>query len=78
MFEITLSDFHQQDSTPHEHGVVEHIHVIEGELALKCGEDWYPLSKGDSRRFFADQNHAYKASSESVIFHSIISYPCKE
>ncbi|GAL15378.1 transcriptional regulator yidN Cro/CI family [Vibrio astriarenae] len=77
VFEITLNDFHQQDSTPHEHGVVEHIHVIEGELALKCGEDWHQLLSGDSHRFFADQNHAYKASSESVVFHCIISYPHK-
>ncbi|MGR5117254.1 helix-turn-helix domain-containing protein [Vibrio astriarenae] len=77
VFEITLSEFHQQDSTPHELGVVEHIHVVQGELSLGCGEQWHAIKAGESLRFFADQNHSYKAVSESVTFQCIISYPDK-
>lgn len=75
VFEITLENYHQQESSAHEHGVIEHILVISGELELYIDNQWHQLSAGESQRFYADQPHAYRAKTEQVIFHDIISYP---
>ncbi|MGL6312879.1 helix-turn-helix domain-containing protein [Vibrio sp. WXL103] len=77
VFEITLENHHQQDSSAHEHGVIEHILVLSGELELYVDNQWYQLSAGDRQRFYADQAHAYRAKTAQVIFQDIISYPRK-
>ncbi|MGB5446520.1 MAG: XRE family transcriptional regulator, partial [Psychromonas sp.] len=63
MFEITLTDNHQQNSSAHGSGVIEHIHVLQGELNLYFDGQWHSVKQGESRRFFADQPHAYQAVS---------------
>ncbi|UAL42304.1 XRE family transcriptional regulator [Shewanella inventionis] len=75
MFEITLSGFHQQMSAPHGVGVIEHVIIIEGELAVFCDGKWLTLGCGQRCRFFADQIHGYHAVSETAVFHNIVSYP---
>ncbi len=75
MFEITLLNFHHQISTPHSIGVIEHIHVVRGELNMFCDGQWHPLKPGETLRFHADQEHEYKALTESVVFQSIVTYP---
>ncbi|GEA60617.1 transcriptional regulator [Vibrio comitans NBRC 102076] len=75
MFEIQLTDFHQQDSAPHSHGVIEHIVVLSGELAMLFDGEWHPLKQGECVRFFADQAHSYKAITETVRFQNIVYYP---
>lgn len=75
MFEITLTDFHQQHSSPHAHGVIEHILVLEGELVVQCGDVLHTLKMGERMRFFADQEHGYFARSDRVVFQNIVCYP---
>lgn len=75
MFEITLSDFHQQVSAPHGVGVIEHVHVIDGRLKVLVDATWHLLSAGETLRFYADQPHGYEADSEVAVFQNIICYP---
>ena len=75
MFEITLTEHHQQMSPPHGTGVIEHIHVLKGELNLYFDGEWHLLKSGESRRFFGDQPHGYQAISATAIFQNIICYP---
>ncbi|WP_261836640.1 helix-turn-helix domain-containing protein [Vibrio ishigakensis] len=75
MFEISLIDRHQQMSTAHSVGVIEHIHVLEGELNLFFDNEWHLFKKGETVRFFADQPHGYEALSEKTVFQDIICYP---
>ncbi|GLO63268.1 transcriptional regulator [Vibrio sp. MACH09] len=75
MFEITLKQHHQQISSPHAFGVVEHVCVLSGEIELLIEGEWQSFSEGKSVRFFADQDHGYRAVSETVIFHNIVCYP---
>lgn len=75
VFEIILTERHQQLSSAHSMGVIEHIHVIEGELAVFFDQQWHRLKQGESIRFFSDQPHGYQAVSETAVFHNIISYP---
>ncbi|MCW8994388.1 MAG: XRE family transcriptional regulator [Psychromonas sp.] len=75
MFEITLSEHHQQMSSPHASGVIEHIHVLKGELNIYYDGQWHSLQKGESTRFFSDQVHGYQAVSETAVFQNIVCYP---
>jgi len=75
MFEITLTDFHQQMSSPHGVGVIEHVHVLKGRLKLFFDNQWHEFNQGESVRFFSDQPHGYEAESESVTFQNIVCYP---
>ncbi|MDR9829070.1 XRE family transcriptional regulator [Vibrio sp. FNV 38] len=77
VFEIVISGLHQQDSSPHEHGVIEHIHILQGQLELRVSDECVTLNEGDSYRFYADQPHSYIAMTEAVTFHDIISYPVR-
>lgn len=74
VLEVRLLNFHQQRSEPHVAGMVEHVHVIEGELAIYFNQEWHNLQQGESLRFFADQSHAYKALTKTAVFHNIICY----
>lgn len=75
MFEIKLTGHHQQISSPHRIGVIEHIHVLAGEMNVLIDGQWQPVRQGESFRFVGDQPHAYQAVTETVIFQNIICYP---
>ncbi len=75
MFEITLSDRHQQMSEPHDVGVIEHVYVINGELSLYFEGKWHLIKQGESVRFMADQSHGYQAVSDTTTFQNIVCYP---
>lgn len=77
VLEVQLTNYHEQASTAHSVGVVEHVLVIEGEMELFCDGNWFLLKEGACKRFYADQNHCYKANSDLVRFQNIISYPSK-
>ncbi|MZG57001.1 helix-turn-helix domain-containing protein [Photobacterium lucens] len=74
MFEITLTRFHTQCSSPHKVGTIEHSVVIDGELGVHVDGEWHYLSKGETIRFEADKPHDYRAVTETVVFHNIVSY----
>ncbi len=75
MFEITLTHFHQQMSSPHAVGVIEHIVVKQGEMQVFFDQNWHRLKAGERVRFFSDQQHGYQALSECAVFDNIICYP---
>ncbi|BDX07173.1 helix-turn-helix domain-containing protein [Planctobacterium marinum] len=75
MFEITLIDHHEQLSSAHSVGVIEHIHVLQGQLALFFDDQWQVFNAGESVRFYSDQPHGYRAISAQCIFQDVIRYP---
>ena len=75
VFDVSLTNYHEQISVPHSIGVIEHVIVMSGELDLFFDGNWYLLKEGDTVRFHADQKHIYKAKSASARFQNIISYP---
>ena len=75
VFEIRLSDYHQQLSSAHSVGVIEHVHVLSGQMSVFFDQQWHSLKSGDSVRFYSDQPHGYEAVSETVVFHNIVYYP---
>ncbi|MCS2610728.1 helix-turn-helix domain-containing protein [Halomonas dongshanensis] len=63
------------ESAPHASGVVEHIVVVEGELALRLDEHWTTLAAGEGIRFFADRPHAMRNPGKTRLrFHDVIHY----
>ena len=72
--EITLTNHHCQMSSPHAHGVIESVIVLEGELDILSDGQWQTIGTGGAFRFFADQPHGYRAGSERVVFQNIVSY----
>jgi transcriptional regulator with XRE-family HTH domain len=78
VFEVTLFDDHEQQSSAHQLEVIEHVIVIEGSMELFFDGTWHALSAGERVRFYADQQHAYRALGSEVVFHNIISYPQAE
>jgi len=75
MFVIKLIEYHEQMSSPHKTGVIEHIYVLEGELEVNIDGELQHLKQGEKTRFFGDQPHGYKALTETVVFQNIICYP---
>jgi len=75
MFEITLSDKHQQMSEPHDVGVIEHVYVLNGELNLFYEGQWHNIKQGETVRFMADQIHGYHGLSDTTTFQNIVCYP---
>jgi len=74
-FEITLTRQHEQRSSAHSHGVVEHIHVLSGSLDIQQGEHWYRIHAGEQFVLTADVPHAYRDIEGKVCFIDIICYP---
>jgi len=74
VFEIRLLNQHEQVSSAHCQGCVEHIQVTSGVMTIYFNGDWHELKKGESMRFFADQAHSYKGISAEVTFQNIVSY----
>ncbi|MCY7294698.1 helix-turn-helix domain-containing protein [Alteromonas sp. a30] len=75
VFEITLREYHQQMSSPHAPGVLEHILVTAGKLNVYFDDTWHTLLQGETIRFYSDQVHGYQALTETTTFQDIISYP---
>lgn len=75
MFEITLTAHHQQMSSPHGAGVIEHVIVLHGQLSVFFDNQWHHLNSGDSIRFYSDQPHGYEAITETASFQNIVCYP---
>lgn len=76
LFAITLAPGAASHSSPHEPGVVEHVVVIEGELALQTDDGWRTLTAGQGLRFAGDRPHSYRNDTpRACLFHSLIHYP---
>ena len=75
VFEISLLSHHQQLSSAHNVGVIEHVHVLDGTLSVFFDDNCHTLKQGESVRFFSDQPHGYEAKSETAVFQNIVSYP---
>ena len=75
MFEITLLGAHSQQSSPHSVGVIEHVHVLQGQMRVFFDDQWHDVNQGECLRFYADQPHVYAAMADKVVFQNIICYP---
>lgn len=65
-------------SAAHEHGVVEDVVVLAGQIEILHDGIWQTLKVGDALRFAADQPHGYRNSTnEEATFHNIMHYPTK-
>jgi|TARA_R110000772_G_scaffold93812_3_gene191489 transcriptional regulator with XRE-family HTH domain len=75
VFSLTLSPLHQQMSSPHNTGVIEHILVIEGDMEYFLDNKWHAIQKGDTVRFCANVAHGYRnLTDKPATFHNIIAY----
>lgn len=73
---VTLPAGALSESSPHEHGVIEHVVVIEGVLEVGQHGNWHRLQAGEGLRFAGDVAHAYRnLSAVPCYFHSLIHYP---
>lgn len=75
MFEVSLNDYHQQISSPHQSGVIECIHVTSGTLGILSDEAWQNVDVQEQFFLNADQTHGYKALTETAVFIVVIHYP---
>ncbi|GGW80546.1 helix-turn-helix domain-containing protein [Alteromonas halophila] len=75
MFEITLSEHHEQRSPPHQTGVTEHLYVLQGQLSVLSDGQWQAVSQGASYLLAADSEHGYRDDSGLTRFISVIHYP---
>lgn len=75
VFEITLSDFHEQCSSAHRNGVTEHIHVLTGRLTIHQGSESQTIEAGKQCLLLADRVHGYKDECGLTTFINIIHYP---
>ena len=74
MFEITLLNHHQQLSSAHQQGVIEHVYVVSGCLSVLADGEWKEIHEGESMRFYADQPHGYHGVTDVAVFQNIIRY----
>ncbi len=74
-FEITLTNQHEQISTAHASGVLEHIHVLQGALSVWQGESWQQIDEGKQCILQADKEHGYRDEAGQTTFIDIICYP---
>lgn len=76
--DLIIEKGYDRISAPHAHGVVEIIHVIEGELEVLSENEWHLLKTGQSIRFTADKEHGYRnLSSTDTKVINVIHYPNK-
>ncbi|CAM2779959.1 helix-turn-helix domain-containing protein [Legionella worsleiensis] len=79
LFIIELLPGCEHLSPPHEHGVIEHVIVVDGTMELLVNGVWKSLRQGEGIRFNANQPHGYRnTTSETVSFHDVIHYPKQE
>lgn len=75
-FSIRLAPGALSESSAHDHGVVEHVVVITGELEMKIDGEWRLLHAGEGVKFHGDRPHAYRnPGADETHFHSLIHYP---
>lgn len=75
IFTIELEPGCNHESTPHNDGVEEYIIVTEGQIEVNIDDKKFVLEKGNSIRFMANKQHAYKnISEEKSIFQNMIFY----
>jgi len=75
VFSLVLSPSHQQMSSPHNYGVIEHILVMEGGIEYYLDGTWHFLHKGERAKFHANKKHGYRNMSDKpAVFQNIISY----
>lgn len=75
MFELTLSDNHEQRSPAHQAGVTEHLYVLEGLLSVLVDSEWHAVNPGESLLLRADKEHGYRDDTGYTRFISVIHYP---
>lgn len=76
LFNIELLPGCEHLSPPHEHGVIEHVIVVDGAMELLVNGIWKSLRKGEGIRFNANQPHGYRNTTLGIAsFHDIIHYP---
>ncbi|WP_420934998.1 helix-turn-helix domain-containing protein [Alteromonas sp. A081] len=75
VFELVLSQHHEQHSTAHQTGVTERIHVLSGVLSVMQNGQWEALKAGEQCVLAADQPHAYRDDAGKTRFIAIIHYP---
>lgn len=76
VFEIALISGHEQLSTAHYPGVIEHVLVTKGVVEIFFDGVWHLLRKGQTVRFDANQAHGYaNHSKKTAEFQNIICYP---
>lgn len=75
VFELVLSQYHEQHSTAHQVGVTERIHVLSGALSVMQYGQWETFKAGQQCVITADQPHAYRDDAGETRFMAIIHYP---
>lgn len=76
LMELTLPPQTDHRSEAHEAGVVEHVTVVAGKMAVLIDGRWHSLAAGEALRFAADQPHGYRNDdAQPAIFHNLIHYP---
>ncbi len=75
IFDVVLEQHHEQLSTPHQPGVIEHIYVREGRLALLVEGEWLELDPGQRHKLRADRPHGYRDLTGKTVFTDVIYYP---
>lgn len=75
VFEIILTNHHEQMSEPHQIGVVEHVLVLDGSIDVFYDAQWHRLTPNQGVRFRSDQPHGYRAITKTTRFQNIICYP---
>lgn len=75
MFELCLSDFHEQHSSAHQIGVTEHIHVLQGKLGVLQDGQWKTYQAQEQCILRADQPHGYRDEVGETRFVVVIHYP---
>ncbi|MEW9799588.1 helix-turn-helix domain-containing protein [Alteromonas sp. CYL-A6] len=75
MFEITLTNFHEQRSSAHQAGVTEHLYVTQGTVSIFSEGKWQTLNEGEQRLLHADQAHGYRDEAGCSRFITVIHYP---
>ena len=75
MFELCLTDCHEQHSSAHQIGVTEHIHVLAGELGVLQDGEWQTFKAQEQCLLHADQPHGYRDEVGKTRFIVVIHYP---
>lgn len=62
LYRLELRDGGALISNPHEHGAVEQITVLRGQVDVRCGDDKIRLKAGKTARYAGDLPHAIHAA----------------
>ena len=74
-YQLTMAPGFEHQAEAHAKGVIEHIIVIQGCIALWFNQQWHQLAAGQSIRFHADQPHAYvNSTNDQAVFYDVICY----